>query len=96
MLAGTREFLIIDNSSESFHYQLAKCCNPLPGSKIFAFVSVYQGVRIHRTDCPNSRQLIMRYPYRVLEARWKEGLKEDSSAEKKTEKKTGKEVKKRK
>jgi len=74
MLTGDKEFLIIDNRHESFHYQFAKCCNPAPGSKIFAFVSVYQGVKVHRTDCPNSRQLIMRYPYRILEARWKEGL----------------------
>ncbi|MCX6285129.1 MAG: hypothetical protein NTW31_12945 [Bacteroidetes bacterium] len=74
VVAGDKEFLIIDNSSESYHYQFAKCCRPVPGNKIFAFVSVYQGVKIHRTDCPNSRQLIMRYPYRILEARWKEGL----------------------
>jgi GTP pyrophosphokinase len=76
VLSGDKEFLIIDNRQESFHYQFAKCCAPIPGNKIFAFVSVYQGVKIHRTDCPNSRQLIMRYPYRILEARWKEGLKD--------------------
>jgi GTP pyrophosphokinase len=72
--SGDKEFLIIDNSHESYHYQFAKCCSPVPGNKIFAFVSVYQGVKVHRTDCPNSRQLIMRYPYRILEARWKEGM----------------------
>ncbi|MCX6287522.1 MAG: TGS domain-containing protein [Bacteroidetes bacterium] len=74
VISGDKEFLIIDNRHESFHYQFAKCCSPVPGNKIFAFVSVYQGVKIHRTDCPNSRQLIMRYPYRILEARWKDGL----------------------
>ena len=74
ILSADKEFLIIDNSKESFHYQFAKCCSPAPGNKIFAFVSVYQGVKIHRTECPNARQLIMRYPYRILEARWKEGL----------------------
>ena len=74
VLSSDKEFLIIDNRHESFHYQFAKCCNPVPGNKIFAFVSVYQGVKIHRTNCPNSRQLIMRYPYRILEARWRDGL----------------------
>ena len=74
VISADKEFLIIDNRHESFHYQFAKCCSPVPGNKIFAFVSVYQGVKIHRTDCPNSRQLIMRYPYRILEARWKDGL----------------------
>lgn len=74
MVSNEKEFLIIDNRQESFHYQFAKCCQPAPGNKIFAFVSVYQGVKVHRTDCPNSRQLIMKYPYRILEARWMEGL----------------------
>ena len=74
VLSGDKEYLIIDNRSESFHYQFAKCCSPAPGSKIFAFVSVYQGVKIHRTDCPNSRQLIMRYPYRILDAKWKTSI----------------------
>ncbi len=78
VVAGDKEFLIIDNSHESYHYQFAKCCSPVAGNKIFAFVSVYQGVKIHRTDCPNSRQLIMRYPYRILEARWKEGLPKET------------------
>ena len=74
LTSGSKEYLIIDNRHESFHYQFAQCCNPVQGNKIFAFVSVYQGVKIHRTDCPNSRQLIMRYPYRILEAKWKSGL----------------------
>jgi GTP pyrophosphokinase len=78
VLSGDKEFLIIDNSRESYHYQFAKCCSPVPGNKIFAFVSVYQGVKIHRTDCPNSHQLIMRYPYRILEARWRDGLQAES------------------
>ncbi|MCX6280913.1 MAG: TGS domain-containing protein [Bacteroidetes bacterium] len=87
MISVDKEFLIIDNRHESFHYQFAKCCKPVPGNKIFAFVSVYQGVKIHRTDCPNSRQLIMRYPYRILEARWKEGLAKETVYPVKTESK---------
>ena len=85
VLTGVKEFLIIDNRKESFHYQFAKRCDPVPGNKIFAFVSVYQGVKIHRTDCPNARQLIMRYPYRILEARWKEGLAKETVIQARTE-----------
>lgn len=69
--AGKQDFVIIDPKIKSLHYQLAKCCQPAPGSSIFAFVSVTQGIRIHRTSCSNAHQLITRYPYRVLEARWK-------------------------
>jgi GTP pyrophosphokinase len=72
VLSGKEDYLVIDNRQDRFHYDFAKCCNPVPGTHIFAFVSVSQGIRIHRTDCPNARQLITRYPYRILEARWKE------------------------
>ncbi|HTX88122.1 MAG TPA: TGS domain-containing protein [Bacteroidales bacterium] len=71
VMTGKAEYLIIDNKEESYHYQFARCCHPTPGSKIFAFVSVAMGIRIHRTDCPNAKRLITRYPYRVMEARWK-------------------------
>lgn len=72
VMRGGQDFLIIDNKLDSVYYQFARCCNPLPGDKIFAFVGVSQGIRIHKTNCPNARQLITRYPYRILEARWKE------------------------
>lgn len=68
----TDDFVIIDPRIRSIQYQLAKCCNPVSGLPIFAFVSVSQGIRIHRTTCKNAHQLITRYPYRILEARWKE------------------------
>ena len=71
MLAGKEDYVIIDPLIKSLHYQFAKCCAPSPGSSIFAFVSVLQGIRIHKTTCKNAHQLITRYPYRVLEARWK-------------------------
>ena len=72
VMTGKQDFIIIDNRLNSVHYQFAKCCNPVPGDKIFAFVSITQGIRIHKTNCSNARQMITRYPYRILEARWKE------------------------
>jgi GTP pyrophosphokinase len=63
--------VIIDPKIKSLHYQFAKCCGPVPGDTIYAFVSVTQGIKIHKTTCPNAREMITRYPYRVLEARWK-------------------------
>ncbi|HPT10064.1 MAG TPA: HD domain-containing protein [Bacteroidales bacterium] len=71
VLAGKEDYVIIDPRIQSLHYQFARCCNPVPGVPIFAFVSVTQGIRIHTTTCPNARQLVTRYPYRILEARWK-------------------------
>lgn len=62
--------LIIDNLN-TIDFQFAKCCNPMPGDKIFAFVTASSGTKIHRTDCPNAANIISRYPYRVVNAVWK-------------------------
>jgi GTP pyrophosphokinase len=71
IMAGRDDFVIIDPKIKSLHYQFAKCCSPAPGDPIYAFVSVTQGIKIHKTSCSNAREMITRYPYRVLEARWK-------------------------
>src|ERR1039457_7081446 len=71
--AGKEDYVIIDPRIKMLHYQFARCCVPDQGNGIFAFVSVTQGIKIHSTACANAHQLITRYPYRVLEARWKEG-----------------------
>jgi len=70
--AGKENYVIIDPRINKLHYQFARCCDPVQGNTIFAFVSVTQGIKIHRTTCANAHQLITRYPYRVLESRWKE------------------------
>jgi GTP pyrophosphokinase len=71
VISGKKDFIIIDKKIDSIHYEFAKCCNPIQGDNIFAFVSVTQGIKIHKTTCPNAHDLISRYPYRILEARWK-------------------------
>ena len=64
--------LIIDESLSNIEYKLAKCCNPIHGDEIFGFITVGAGITIHRTDCPNAQRLRRNYPYRVLEARWRD------------------------
>jgi len=49
---------------------LSKCCNPIYGDDVFGFVSVTGGIKIHRTDCPNAPQMIARFGYRIVKARW--------------------------
>ena len=64
--------LIIDEKIGQLDYKLAKCCNPIHGDEIFGFITVGAGITIHRTDCPNAQRLRRNYPYRVLEARWRD------------------------
>ncbi|MDP4290516.1 MAG: RelA/SpoT family protein [Bacteroidota bacterium] len=67
-----QNLIIINDDSEIEHYKLARCCNPVFGDPIFGFVTVGEGLKIHRDDCPNARQLINRFGYRVVKARWVE------------------------
>ncbi len=64
------EFLVIEDRVEGLDYKLSKCCNPVFGDSIFGFVTISEGIKIHRTSCPNAHNLMSRYPYRILAARW--------------------------
>lgn len=64
------EYLIIEDRVEGLDYKLSKCCNPVFGDSIFGFVTISEGIKIHRTSCPNAHNMMSRYPYRVISARW--------------------------
>ncbi|TVR72428.1 MAG: bifunctional (p)ppGpp synthetase/guanosine-3',5'-bis(diphosphate) 3'-pyrophosphohydrolase [Marinilabiliales bacterium] len=64
------DILIIDESLNNVDYKLARCCNPVFGDQVFGFVSVSDGIKIHRISCPNAPSMLSRYDYRVVKARW--------------------------
>jgi len=64
------DFLIIDEKLANVEYKLSPCCNPILGDAIFGFVTISSGISIHRTNCPNAQQMLSRYGYRVVKARW--------------------------
>ncbi len=66
----TEDVLVIDGAIDNVDYKLAKCCNPVFGDDIFGFVSVSEGIKIHRISCPNAPQMFSRYNYRIIGARW--------------------------
>ena len=64
--------LVIDEQINNIEYKLGRCCNPIKGDDIFGFITINSGITIHRSDCPNARRMRERYPYRVIEARWRD------------------------
>ena len=66
-----KSFMLIDDSIENLDYELARCCNPISGDAVFGFVTVGKGITIHRINCPNARQMLSRYNYRVIDVKWR-------------------------
>ena len=62
--------VIIGDEETGMDYSFAKCCNPIPGDEIFGFVTVGEGVKIHRTNCSNATGLMSNYGYRIIRAKW--------------------------
>ncbi len=62
--------ILIGDDMQKVDYTLAPCCNPIPGDDIFGFLTVNDGIKIHRTSCPNASKLMANYGYRILKARW--------------------------
>lgn len=69
---GGDDFLVIDNNLKDINYKLAQCCNPVFGDTIFGFVTINEGIKIHRNSCPNAPQMKERFPYRVIKAKWRD------------------------
>lgn len=72
---GESDYLIIDGKLGQVGYKMAKCCNPIFGDEVFGFVSIKDGVKIHRISCPNAARLIENYPYRIQKVKWREDSK---------------------
>lgn len=66
----TAELIIFGESSDKILYKLAQCCQPIPGDDVFGFVTSGEGLKIHRTDCPNAPQLLANYGHRIVKTKW--------------------------
>lgn len=64
------DVLVIDRNLKGLDFTLARCCNPIYGDEVFGFVSINGGIKIHRCDCPNAKEMRSRFPYRIVKARW--------------------------
>ncbi len=62
--------LLIGEDMQKIDYKLSNCCNPIPGDDVFGFITVNEGIKIHRTNCPNATKLMSNYGYRIVKAKW--------------------------
>lgn len=69
-IAKNAELIIFGESSDKILYKLAQCCQPIPGDDVFGFITSGEGLKIHRTDCPNAAQLLAHYGHRVVKTKW--------------------------
>ncbi|MDI1353973.1 MAG: bifunctional (p)ppGpp synthetase/guanosine-3',5'-bis(diphosphate) 3'-pyrophosphohydrolase [bacterium] len=67
---GNTDMLVIGDDLQKLDYKLAPCCNPIPGDDVFGFITVGEGIKIHRVNCPNAIKLLSNYAYRVVNAKW--------------------------
>ena len=68
--AKDTELIIFGESSDQIKYTLANCCKPIPGDDVFGFISATDGLKIHRTSCPNAARLLANYGHRVVKTKW--------------------------
>ena len=66
----SEKIIVFNEEDELLDYKLAKCCNPIPGDHIFGFLTVIEGIKVHRSDCPNAIQMRSNFSYRILPGKW--------------------------
>jgi guanosine-3',5'-bis(diphosphate) 3'-pyrophosphohydrolase len=72
--------LVFGKEEEKLDYTMANCCNPIPGDKVFGFVTVNDGIKVHKNNCPNAVQLQSNYTYRIIQAKWIDSSQRDFKA----------------
>jgi GTP pyrophosphokinase len=75
------DMLVFGKEEEKLNYTLSKCCNPIPGDEVFGFVSVSEGIKVHKKNCPNAISLQSNYAYRIIAAKWIDSSQEEFTSE---------------
>lgn len=74
------DLLVFGTDQEKLDYKLASCCNPIAGDDVFGFVTINEGIKVHRKDCPNAISLQSNYAYRIINAKWIDSTQEEFRA----------------
>lgn len=69
-LSSNFDLLVFGKEQDRLDYKLSSCCNPIPGDGVFGFVTINEGIKVHKKDCPNAISLQSNYAYRIIQAKW--------------------------
>ncbi|HDZ04048.1 hypothetical protein LCGC14_0133110 [marine sediment metagenome] len=75
------DMLVFGKEEEKLEYKLSLCCNPIPGDEVFGFVSVSEGIKVHKKNCPNAISLQSNYAYRIISAKWIDSSQQEYQAD---------------
>ncbi|UGS24351.1 RelA/SpoT family protein [Flavobacterium channae] len=74
------DLLVFGTEHDKLDYKLSSCCNPIPGDEVFGFVTINEGIKVHRKDCPNAISMQSNYAYRIIPAKWIDSSQEEFKA----------------
>jgi GTP pyrophosphokinase len=80
VISSNYDMLVFGKTQDKLDYKLSTCCNPIPGDEVFGFVTINDGIKIHKKDCPNAISLQSNYAYRIMQAKWIDSTQQDFKA----------------
>ncbi|WP_348824118.1 RelA/SpoT family protein [Flavobacterium aestuarii] len=80
VISSNYDMLVFGKTQDKLDYKLSNCCNPIPGDEVFGFVTINEGIKIHKKDCPNAIALQSNYAYRIMQAKWIDSTQQDFKA----------------
>ena len=80
VIISNYDMLVFGKTQDKLDYKLSSCCNPIPGDEVFGFVTINEGIKIHKKDCPNAIALQSNYAYRIMQAKWIDSTQQDFKA----------------
>ena len=80
-LTSKYDQLVFSKDEDKLDYKFSQCCNPIPGDRVFAFLTVSDGIKVHKKNCPNAIQLQSNFSYRILTAKWIDSSQNDFKTE---------------
>ncbi len=75
------DMLVFGKEEEQLDYKLSTCCNPIPGDQVFGFLTINDGIKVHKKNCPNALSLQSNYAYRIMQAKWIDSSQQEFAAQ---------------